>query len=99
MRQGGQGYTCPALTKDLRCGVYEIRPFVCRVWGASESLPCPWGCLPESGKLLDAVTTKDLCEQMKAVGSPSPPAMTRQQISDWLASPGAKDRWRKHLEG
>src|SRR4051812_33693448 len=33
------GYRCPALV-DGRCSTYEARPMICRVWGASEDLPC-----------------------------------------------------------
>lgn len=39
----GEEYYCPAL-RDGRCSVYEIRPTICRLWGATESMPCPHGC-------------------------------------------------------
>ena len=41
----GQDYFCPAL-KDGRCSVYEQRPTICRLWGATESMRCPHGCTP-----------------------------------------------------
>jgi len=41
----GQDYSCPAL-KDGRCSVYEQRPTICRLWGATESMRCPHGCTP-----------------------------------------------------
>jgi Fe-S-cluster containining protein len=41
----GQDYHCPAL-KDGRCSVYEQRPTICRLWGATESMRCPHGCTP-----------------------------------------------------
>lgn len=40
--------TCSLLTPDGRCSVYDGRPLMCRVWGAVKSLPCPYGCEPES---------------------------------------------------
>jgi hypothetical protein len=46
--------TCPALTPLKRCAAYEARPMICRLWGAVESMPCPWGCQPEGGLLPDA---------------------------------------------
>ncbi|MBB5140493.1 Fe-S-cluster containining protein [Thermocatellispora tengchongensis] len=46
-------YTCPAL-KDGQCSVYDIRPMLCRLWGATETMPCTYGCLPEEGLLPDA---------------------------------------------
>lgn len=46
--------TCPALV-DGRCSVYEARPALCRVWGASEPMPCPFlGC-----SVLDPLTTEE----------------------------------------
>jgi hypothetical protein len=49
-------YTCPAL-KDERCSVYDVRPTICRLWGAVEGMPCPHGCLPDGGRLPDAIGT------------------------------------------
>lgn len=44
-------FWCEALTGDKRCAVYEMRPFVCRIWGAVEDMKCPFGCVPEGGWL------------------------------------------------
>jgi hypothetical protein len=41
----GEDYYCPAL-RDGRCSVYDARPTICRLWGATESMPCPHGCGP-----------------------------------------------------
>jgi hypothetical protein len=27
--------------------VYDARPLICRLWGVSENLQCPYGCVPE----------------------------------------------------
>lgn len=37
---------CQHLDGD-RCGVYDRRPMLCRLWGATEELPCPYGCQPD----------------------------------------------------
>lgn len=50
-------YTCPALV-DGRCSVYELRPMLCRVWGASEAMPCPHGCRPAAGRLTEPATRR-----------------------------------------
>jgi hypothetical protein len=42
----GDDYYCPALHEG-RCRVYDDRPTICRLWGATESMPCPHGCTPE----------------------------------------------------
>jgi hypothetical protein len=43
---------CPALTRTFGAGrrsVHAIRPTICRLWGATASMPCPHGCRPDSG--------------------------------------------------
>jgi len=30
--------------KAGRCSIYPVRPIVCRVWGAADTLSCPWEC-------------------------------------------------------
>lgn len=39
---------CPKLEKDKGCTVYHDRPFLCRIFASSESLPCPYGYGPET---------------------------------------------------
>ena len=43
-------YVCPFL-KEGKCSIYEKRPAICHLWGAIETLPCPYGCKP-NGPLL-----------------------------------------------
>lgn len=52
---------CPLL-KDGACSVYERRPAICRLWGLTEKLRCPFGCEPvprwtdeQAGEWLNAV--------------------------------------------
>lgn len=47
------GHVCPALTAG-HCSVYDARPVICRLWGATQSMPCPFGCEAEPGLLMDA---------------------------------------------
>lgn len=35
---------CNLLSADGRCSVYDIRPTICRLWGAVEGMPCPQNC-------------------------------------------------------
>lgn len=44
-------YECPALV-DGRCSAYEARPMICRAWGATVELVCPYGCRPTGGQRL-----------------------------------------------
>lgn len=55
----GEDYYCPALA-DRRCGAYEDRPTVCRLWGAARSMPCPHGCTPD-----DALTQEQSHELLR----------------------------------
>lgn len=41
----GDDMKCTAL-KSSRCSVYERRPAICRIWGLTEKLRCPFGCEP-----------------------------------------------------
>lgn len=63
---------CRYLTADGRCGVYDVRPMVCRLWGASESMPCPWGCEVEGGPLKEPEGMVLLQEAMVAGGGTGP---------------------------
>lgn len=39
---------CPVLdTETHRCTGYKARPMICRIYGLSEALRCPKGCLPD----------------------------------------------------
>ena len=46
-----QGVTakCAFLTDEMKCAIYEERPAVCRIFGQTDALPCPFltkeGCL------------------------------------------------------
>lgn len=46
-----QPASCPALGMYGQCTVYDIRPGICRLWGAIESMQCAYGCRPERGFL------------------------------------------------
>ena len=43
------GLRCGYLDEvQRRCTVYTARPMICRLWGVTESMACPWGCRPTS---------------------------------------------------
>jgi len=62
--------TCPALTPLNRCGVYDDRPMLCRLWGAVENLPCVYGCVPDGGRLPNVDGAALLAESFEVGGSP-----------------------------
>jgi hypothetical protein len=59
--------TCPALADD-RCGAYDARPTLCRLYGSAEGLPCPHGCEPSGGVLPRDVAGGLLRESLRVGG-------------------------------
>ena len=69
----GERFWCDALTGGKRCAVYDLRPMICRLWGAAEGLPCVYGCVPEGGQWLsDADAYRLIAESMRIGGGPVP---------------------------
>lgn len=62
--------SCPMLAKDGGCGVYHIRPLVCRLWGVVLRMRCPWGCVPEKW-LTDSEAMRMLTAIQEVQGSGS----------------------------
>ncbi|MFG3438396.1 YkgJ family cysteine cluster protein [Nonomuraea sp. NPDC047897] len=71
-------YTCPALDKDNRCSVYDVRPMLCRLWGATETMPCAYGCRPAEGDLLTDAEGHALLAHSLDVGKAD--ALTAEQM-------------------
>jgi Fe-S-cluster containining protein len=66
-------FWCDALTGEKRCAVYELRPLVCRLWGAVEGMPCVYGCIPEGGRWLsDIEAYRMIAESMRIGGGERP---------------------------
>lgn len=61
----GEDYYCPALV-DGSCAVYDDRPTICRLWGATRSMPCPHGCTP--AEALTQEESHELLRLSAAVG-------------------------------
>jgi hypothetical protein len=72
-------YWCEALTDKKLCAVYELRPLVCRLWGAIERLKCPFGCIPKGGWLSDKEAYR-LVEEADRIGGRE--GMSKE---DWAA--------------
>lgn len=68
---------CVALTMFRQCGVYAVRPMICRVWGLSEGLPCTFGCRP-SRLLTDQETYEFLARALDISGQHAEAARMRE---------------------
>lgn len=71
-------FWCEALTEGKRCAVYEMRPLVCRLWGAAEGLECPFGCTPEGGYIPRAEAYRMIAESMRIGGHRNAPDDLRE---------------------
>ena len=40
-------HACSLLNEEGDCSVHDIRPMICRLWGLTKSMACPFGCVPE----------------------------------------------------
>lgn len=66
---------CGLLDDRGKCSVYDIRPMICRLFGLSLAIQCPFGCVPEhwlnsgEGKAL-------LAEMDRIAGKHKPQYMT-----------------------
>lgn len=70
-------FRCDALTPFNRCGAYERRPAICRLYGATEGMECPRGCLPEGGYLTADEGGDILREALRTGAPPEGLAVTR----------------------
>lgn len=91
-----EDYECPALI-DGACSVYDVRPMICRVWGASEMLVCPYGCRPEPGtKRLSHAQAMALLDAARTAGTIEQPV----PLAEWerrFADPDAHRRFREFV--
>ena len=53
------GLTCGYLDQvNKRCTVYAVRPMICRLWGVTTDMACPWGCQPTSAPVEPAAVRR-----------------------------------------
>jgi hypothetical protein len=71
-RKSPYDFFCEALGPDGRCRAYDIRPLICRLWGAVEWLPCPWGCRPVGGWLPNGTAFRLLLKVLELGGTGHP---------------------------
>lgn len=67
-----EAHWCEALSNTGRCLAYDRRPIVCRLWGAVEGMPCPYGCRPAPRPLTDREGFELLVRALEAGGGLPP---------------------------
>lgn len=60
---------CDHLSADHKCTIYSHRPTICRLYGLSEKLKCPFGCIP-TRTLSEQESHQILQESFKIGGRP-----------------------------
>lgn len=68
---------CPSLGPLNNCTIYQLRPFICRVFGMAEGLMCEHGCIPDGVLSRNEVvriiiTIEQLSRQVTGVRSAPP---------------------------
>jgi len=93
---------CPALTRTFgvgRCSVHAIRPTICRLWGATQSMPCPHGCSVEGGRVDDAQAMRWLLASMEIGGHPTIAPGVRDLLELAVNDPAAAGLFSRFLRG
>lgn len=84
-------YRCEALSSSRQCAVYDLRPVVCRLWGAVEGMPCVYGCRPEGGYLTDVEGYWLISEAQRIGGGEHAGSVSVEEIGEIAA--------RTHIRG
>jgi Fe-S-cluster containining protein len=88
---------CPALGPFRTCGVHEIRPMICRLWGSTETMRCPFGCRP-SRELTEAESYALLERSREAGGVEDAPAIDAY-LADLARDPTMQPLLQRYMHG
>lgn len=88
--QGGY-YRCPALTDDDRCGHYDLRPMICRLWGTFRGMECPYGCTPADGRLLRQLEAAALIDASMKAGTVEPRLTEKEMAAAYDRNPAIRE--------
>lgn len=89
---------CPML-EDNRCGIYRLRPLICRIWGMVDNprLRCPHGCTPD--RWLTETETVELILDSFDAGTPPALDMPIDEIREILHEPGIAEALAPYIAG
>lgn len=79
------GERCPALSPVGRCSVYDIRPMLCRLYGASRDTGCEHGCTP--ARWLDPDEAWDLIAEASEISGDTERATLERKMAEALRDP------------
>jgi Fe-S-cluster containining protein len=88
---------CPALGPFRTCSVHDIRPMICRLWGSTETMRCPYGCRP-SRELTEAESYALLERSREAGGVEDAPAIDAY-LAELARDPAIQPVLRRYMAG
>ncbi len=88
---------CPALGPFRTCGVHDIRPMICRLWGSTETMRCPFGCRP-SRELTEAEGYALLERSRQAGGVEDAPAIDAY-LAELARDPATQPLLQRYMHG
>jgi Fe-S-cluster containining protein len=95
-RATGTVAPCPALGPFRTCGVHDIRPMICRLWGSTETMRCPHGCRP-SRELTEAEQLAFL-ERSRVIGGSEDSALPRY-LAELAGDPATRPLLLRYMQG
>jgi Fe-S-cluster containining protein len=95
-RATGTVAPCPALGPFRTCGVHDIRPMICRLWGSTETMRCPHGCRP-SRELSEAEQLAFL-ERSRAIGG-SEESVLPGYLAELAGDPATRPLLLRYMQG
>lgn len=95
-RATGSMDVCPALGPFRTCGVYSARPMICRLWGLTETMPCPHGCRPS--RVLTEDEGYDFLTRSMQIGGTEGPGV-REVIADIARDPEVQPLLQRYMRG
>lgn len=85
---------CSLLSPTGRCMAYTVRPFICRLWGTTPEMRCPWGCQPE--RWLTREEAHELFARVQAIAGPENRGTVGSgDLEDLWQAIGLEDRERR----
>ena len=72
--------------------MHAIRPTICRLWGATASMPCPHACVPDGGLVDDAsamrwmITSLQIGGQSGHLDDPAVRELLEPALTDQMAA-------------
>jgi hypothetical protein len=87
---------CPALGPFRTCGVHDVRPMICRLWGSAEMMRCEFGCRPQ--RELSEAEAYEFLERSRRIGGSDTPGVT-EYLSVLAGDPATRPLLLRYMQG